>query len=92
VLIESELDLPCLPKTPQPFIANSGDVVSIGCADPEAAIYYTTDGTAPWAGNETYPSTGIPYSGPFSTSAGTLIRAAAFNSEKLGSDIDWIQL
>ena len=92
VLIESELDLPFLPKTPQPFIANSGNLVSIGCPDPDAAIYYTTDGTAPWAGNETYPSTGIFYSGPFTAPAGAVIRAAAFNPEKLGSDIDWIQL
>lgn len=92
VLIESELDLPCLPKTAQPFIANSGDYVSIGCADPDAPIYYTTDGTAPWPGNETYPSTGILYAGPFTASASTLIRAAAFNPDKLGSDIDWIQL
>ena len=30
--------------------------VSIACADPTAAIYYTTDGSPPWAGgNATYP-------------------------------------
>jgi hypothetical protein len=92
VLIESELDLPCLPKTPQPLITNSGDVVSTACADPDAAIYYTIDGTAPWAGNETYPSTGILYTAPFTASTGTLIRAAAFNPDKLGSDTTFIQL
>ena len=92
VLIESEFDLPCVAKTAQPFIANSGDLISIGCADGEAAIYYTTDGTAPWAGNEIYPSTGSLYAGPFTVTSGTMVRAAAFNPEKLGSDIDWIQL
>jgi chitobiase/beta-hexosaminidase-like protein len=92
VMIESEVDLPCLEKTAQPFIASSGDLVSIGCADSAAAIYYTTDGTAPWAGNESYPSTGVLYEGSFTVGSGTLVRAAAFNPAKLGSDTDWLQL
>lgn len=93
VVLESELDLPCLPKEPQPFISNDAGTISITCADPDAAIYYTVDGTSPWPGNATYPATATLYTEPFAAPApGTLIRAAAFTSGKLGSDIDWFQL
>jgi len=92
VLVESELDLDCLAKTEQPFIAERDGAISIVCADGSAAIYYTVDGSAPWAGNATYPSTAALYAGAFSATAGTLVRAAAFTAGKLGSDIDWMQL
>jgi len=92
VHVESELDLPCLSKEPQPFISAASAAITIACADAEAAIYYTTDGSLPWAGNATYPSTAALYTGPFTASAGSLIRAAAFAGGKLGSDIDWLQL
>ncbi len=92
VLVESELDLPCLPKTQQPIISESEGELAIVCGDGSADIYYTTDGSAPWAGNEAYPSSGIIYSEPFPAVAGTLIRAAAFNPSALGSDIAWLQL
>jgi hypothetical protein len=92
VQVESELDLPCLPKTPQPFITNSDGAAVITCSNPEAEIFYTTDGSNPWAGNLTYPSTSILYTTPFNVSAGTLIRAAAFAPDQLGSDVAWLQL
>jgi hypothetical protein len=92
VLLESELDLECLPKTVQPFISVSEETASITCADPDAAIYYTLDGTVPWAGNETYPSTAVLYSGAFEVETGSLVRAAAFTAGKLGSDVDWMRL
>jgi hypothetical protein len=92
VLLESELDLECLPKTVQPFISVSEETASITCADPDATIYFTVDGTMPWAGNDTYPSTASLYSNPFSVAPSTLIRAAAFTDGKLGSDADWMQL
>ena len=92
VQVESELDLQCQPKTAQPFITNAAGTLSITCADPGAAIYYTTDGSAPWPGNATYPVTALRYTEPFTAAAGSLIRAAAFIAEKLGSDIDWLQL
>jgi hypothetical protein len=92
VLIESDLDLPTLTKEFQPFISVTDGLISIACADPDAAIYYTTDGTLPWPGNDTYSSTATLYTAPFSASSGTLIRAAAFASGQLGSDVDWLQL
>ena len=58
-LVESELELPCLPKNHEPLLTNAAGTVAIHCADPAAAIWYTLDGTAPWAGNATYPATGI---------------------------------
>jgi hypothetical protein len=93
VLVESELDLPCLEKTEQPFVSVSEGQVTIECSDGMAAIYYTTDGSMPWAGNGTYPGTATAYAGPFaSPPAGTLIRAAAYNPAKVGSDVDFLQL
>ena len=92
VLIESELELPCQRRTAQPFITALGSTISISCADESAAIYYTTDGSTPWAGNTAYPATGVLYTEPFTPPAGTLVRAAAFAAGKPGSDIDWMQL
>jgi hypothetical protein len=93
VLLEGELDLACVPNTQQPFITEGEGQISIACADGAAAIYYTTDGTMPWGGNSTYASTAMIYEGAFATpGAGTLIRAAAYNSAKAGSDVDWLQL
>ena len=93
VLVESELGLACLLSTEQPFITRSEEVVMISCADETAAIYYTLDGTAPWAGSAVNPATSIQYAEPFTSPApGTLIRAAAFAPGKLGSDITWLQL
>jgi hypothetical protein len=92
VLVESDLDLECLPKTAQPFLSINEGTVSIACADPDAAVYYTTDGSPPWAGNGTYTTTAAHYTEPFAAETGTQVRAAAFNAAKLGSDIAWLQL
>jgi hypothetical protein len=92
VLLESELDLLCLARTQQPFLSLSEGTVQITCAEEGAAIYYTLDGTAPWAGNGSYPSTATLYAEPFTAAAGTLVRAAAFADDALGSDIAWLQL
>lgn len=92
VLVESELELACAERTAQPFITASGTTVTIACADEAATIYYTTDGSAPWAGNAAYPCTAILYAGPFTAAPGTLVRAAAFTAGSAGSDIDWLQL
>jgi hypothetical protein len=89
VNVESELDLACLPKTFQTFVTEAGGTVTITCNDGSAAIYYTLDGTAPWSGN----AGAVLYDGPFAApEAGTLIRAAAYNPDKLGSDTAWLQL
>lgn len=93
VLVESELDLACLPVTLQPYITLEGGSVNIACADGSAAIYYTLDASAPWPGNGSYASSAALYASPFAEpAAGTLIRAAAFADGKLGSDIDFLQL
>jgi len=93
VHVESDLDLPCLPRTEQPFITNSAGTISISCSDPGAGIYYTTDGAAPWAGNGTYPTSATLYTAPFAAPPpGTLLRAASFNPTSPGSDIAWLQL
>jgi hypothetical protein len=50
-------------------------------SDPEAAIYYTTDGSFPGPGNASATS----YTVPFAVASGTVIRWAAYISGKLGS-------
>ncbi len=93
VVIEGELELPVQGRTPAPSITASGPEMVITCPDEAAAIYYTIDGSAPWAGNDSYPSSALSYSAPFATpAAGTLIRAAAYNPALAGSDITWLQL
>jgi hypothetical protein len=55
--------------------------VSISCGDPQAQIYYTTDGTLP-----TQTSTNsLPYAGPVVISAQTALRAVAFRPGYLPS-------
>lgn len=56
--------------------ANGGtDQITLACATPDAAIYYTTDGTYPDATN------GTLYTAPFaSPDAGTIIRTAAYKT------------
>jgi len=93
VIIEGDLELALQGKTAMPFITAGVPETVISCTDPAAVIYYTTDGSAPWAGNEYYSSTALLCSAPFPTPpAGTLIRAAAFNPALAGSDINWLQL
>jgi len=92
VAVESELELEGLPKTATPMVSSSEGTATIACEDETAAIYYTLDGSAPWSGNGSYPTTGILYTGPFRPDAGRLVRAAAFNPGKLGSDTAWLQL
>ena len=85
IQLESELDLDCLPATPQPFITVSGGNIAITCANHSPAIYYTLDGSAPWAGTSANPSTAQLYTAPFTQpAAGVLIRAAAFAAGFLG--------
>lgn len=93
VSIESELELTCLTKTVLPFITEAGGNITITCADPAAAIWYTLDGSAPWSGNTNYPSTAALYAEPFAVpAAGTMIRAAASNPALTWSDINFLEL
>lgn len=92
VLVESELDLACLAKSPLPFPTATAGFVTIACADPEAVIYYTIDGSLPWAGTAGNVSTAEVYSAPFAAATGTLVRCAAYSAGELGSDVNWLQL
>ena len=93
VQIEGELDLAPLLKTAMPLVSVEEGEITILCQDDAANVYYTTDGSAPWAGNTNYLTTALLYAGAFAApEAGTLIRAAAFNPALAGSDVAWIQL
>lgn len=56
--------------------------LSITCATPGVTIRYTTNGAAPTA------STGLLYSGPFPVQGTKIVRAAAFKTGLLSSDVD----
>jgi hypothetical protein len=56
--------------------------LSITCATPGVTIRYTVDGTAPTA------STGLIYANPLVVTGTTVIRAAAFKTGLLPSDVD----
>jgi len=63
------------------FYTNAFSLV-ITCATPGVTIRYTRDGTAPTA------ATGLIYSSPIQVNATAVIRAAAFLSPLLPSDVD----
>ena len=56
--------------------------LSITCATPGVTIRYTTNGTAPTA------TTGLIYSTPISIAATKVVRAAAYKTGLLPSDVD----
>ncbi|HXG49315.1 MAG TPA: lamin tail domain-containing protein, partial [Methylomirabilota bacterium] len=56
--------------------------LSITCATPGVTIRYTTNGAAPT------PTTGLVYSGPIPISGTKVVRAAAFKTGLLPSDVD----
>lgn len=55
--------------------------VTITCATAEAQIYYTLDGTHPWSGN------GTLYTAPVAVEAAGILRAAAFKTGVVASDV-----
>lgn len=56
--------------------------LTITCATPGVTIRYTTNGTAPTA------TTGLVYSGPIAVAGTKIVRAAAFKTGLLPSDVD----
>jgi hypothetical protein len=50
-------------------------------SDPDATIYYTTDGSFPGPGN----ASAVSYTVPFTVAGGTIVRWAAYLAGKLGS-------
>jgi len=79
-----------LTKTPNVTATFNAGQCTLACADANASIYYTAAGAAAIVG---FPGPGNPaaieYDGPFSVASGTMIRAAAYdtNNAIAGSDI-----
>lgn len=73
-------------KTAAPVISPNGgtftgsQTVTITCADPDAAIYYTTDGSTPTADS-------AKYSGSFTLTASAAVKAFAVSADAAASDI-----
>jgi hypothetical protein len=71
-------------RTPTPTVADNGDgTVLLGCSDPAAKIYYTTDGSMPQPGLQEHLYIG----GPIGTPIGTTLSYLAWNPELLPSDV-----
>lgn len=75
-------------KCGMPSIAAAGEAfpktITLTSATAGAAIYYTTDGTHPRSGN----TAATLYAGPFALAATGTVRAAAFKTGYLGSDVN----
>lgn len=85
-----EDDLEEVSKVATPQIAPSSGAapqsVTVTCATPDAVIYYTVDGSHPWAGTLEDKSTATLYSGPIQITAATLLRVRAFKAGSFGSN------
>ena len=86
VVLMAVLDLEQIQQTGTPSLAENSPLqvtLTNAASDPDAAIYYTIDGSFPGPGN----STAIEYTEPFTVAADTLVRWAAYGiaSGELGS-------
>lgn len=61
VLFRSHMRFSSPSRVALPIITGSGSTVSITCNTPDASIYYTTDGSFPWAGNPNANLFGITF-------------------------------
>jgi hypothetical protein len=61
VLFRSHMRFASPSRVALPVITGSGTSFSITCNTPDASIYYTTDGSYPWAGNPNAILFGITY-------------------------------
>lgn len=79
-------DLEQIPRVATPVFDPPSDetptTITLSCATPGAAIYYTLNESYPWAGNPD----AIPYSAPISLSAAARVRATAFLAGRPASD------
>lgn len=66
-----------------PQITGTAAAVTITSATASASIYYTTDGTYPWSGNDTAHL----YSAPFAVTSGQTVRAVATKTNYTASDL-----
>jgi len=87
VCVRGRFAMPAPLKAVLPRISGDPAAVALATATEGAAIYYTTDESYPWAGTLANPGTGTVYTGPFPTTPGTKIRAAAFLAGLQGSDV-----
>lgn len=70
-------------KVALPQITGTAAAVTITSATASAAIYYTTDGTYPWSGNDT----AVLYAAPFAVTSGQTVRATATKTAYTASDL-----
>lgn len=77
---KQRLNLPRVTRVAQPRITIASGVVTITCADGDATVYYTEDGTFPGTAATEYTDT-------FESASGTVIRACAHQSGKPPSPI-----
>lgn len=85
ISMESDAESNLKVQTPviSPTTGTAPKTVTITCATASASIYYTTDGTHPHSLN----TSATMYSGPFVVSSAKTVRAAAFKSGYIGSDV-----
>lgn len=72
-------------------IVNNAGEITMTCATATATIFYTLDGSSPTNQDGGNPNS-VQYSSPFNVTAGTLIRAAAFEPTMNQSEQRSIQL
>lgn len=75
-------------KLSPPTITQGASTITITSSDAGVSIYYSVDGTHPWAGSVNHPSTATLYSVPVANPiAGTRVRACAFKTGTVASDV-----
>lgn len=84
VQVKTGVGFATVTKTIWPTIAQGETTITLTPGADGGTVWYTTDGTFPWDGN----AAATQYSAPFAKpDAGTLIRAAAYKTDCLGSDV-----
>jgi hypothetical protein len=84
VLLRGRMSEPPAAKCALPAISAPAQTVTLTSPDSGAAIYYTTDGSFPGAGNA--GGTAALYTGPFTVGGGTVVRWAGYLAGRQGSD------
>lgn len=83
IYINAPFAMPVLSKVDAPVVECADAFVTLACATPGAAIYYTLDQSFPGPGNDA----ALPYTAPIPLEPGThILRTAAFAAGMAGSD------